>query len=343
MDAQFQPLDRAKFRDPLLTAKGETRAQVALRSLDTLWFNTGTLCNLTCRNCYIESSPRNDRLAYLTRDEVRGLPGRDHARRLANAADRLHRRRAVHEPRHHRNAGGRAVARLRRSGAYQRDEADAEAAAAALGTARALWRAPAHPRVARPLRAGGARGGAGTAKLGADNRWPGLAGAQRVRPRCRRPAFLRRAGGRTARRLRTAVRRTRCAGRCGRSGAADAVPGDGRAARRAGDHHRLLGHPAQVAGRRDVRLRPHGGEAHRTPQRQRCWPAHCSPTISSSSLAARWPRRRGLFHSTTRTALRSACLAERPAAADSHACPAAPDSSSGSMFSLPSARRHFVS
>jgi hypothetical protein len=45
---------------------------VALRALDTLWFNTGTLCNPTCRNCYIESSPRNDRLAYLTRDEVRG-------------------------------------------------------------------------------------------------------------------------------------------------------------------------------------------------------------------------------------------------------------------------------
>jgi Radical SAM superfamily len=46
------------------------RAQVALRSLDTLWFNTGTLCNLTCRNCYIESSPRNDRLAYLARQDV---------------------------------------------------------------------------------------------------------------------------------------------------------------------------------------------------------------------------------------------------------------------------------
>jgi hypothetical protein len=71
MDAQFQPLDPAKFRDPVVTARGETRAEVALRSLDTLWFNTGTLCNLTCRNCYIESSPRNDRLAYLTRHEVR--------------------------------------------------------------------------------------------------------------------------------------------------------------------------------------------------------------------------------------------------------------------------------
>src|SRR5690348_3396910 len=71
MDLRFQPLDPRKFRDPFVTANGETRAQVALRALDTLWFNTGTLCNLTCRNCYIESSPRNDRLAYLTRDEVR--------------------------------------------------------------------------------------------------------------------------------------------------------------------------------------------------------------------------------------------------------------------------------
>jgi MoaA/NifB/PqqE/SkfB family radical SAM enzyme len=36
-----------------------------------LWFNTGTLCNLACKNCYIESSPRNDRLVYLTRNEVK--------------------------------------------------------------------------------------------------------------------------------------------------------------------------------------------------------------------------------------------------------------------------------
>ena len=59
-------LDPRKFQDPSMTAKGEARAHVALRSLETLWFNTGTLCNLTCRNCYIESSPKNDRLAYLT-------------------------------------------------------------------------------------------------------------------------------------------------------------------------------------------------------------------------------------------------------------------------------------
>jgi hypothetical protein len=71
VDVSFQPLDPAKFRDPFTTAKGEVRAHVALRALETLWFNTGTLCNLTCRNCYIESSPRNDLLEYLTHDEVR--------------------------------------------------------------------------------------------------------------------------------------------------------------------------------------------------------------------------------------------------------------------------------
>jgi hypothetical protein len=60
----------AKFSDPDRTAKGEPRATVALTRLDTLWINTGTLCNITCRNCYIESSPTNDRLAYITAAEV---------------------------------------------------------------------------------------------------------------------------------------------------------------------------------------------------------------------------------------------------------------------------------
>ena len=68
-------LDPAKFQDVLVTAKGEQRALVELRSLETLWFNTGTLCNLTCRNCYIESSPRNDRLVYLTAAEVSSYLG----------------------------------------------------------------------------------------------------------------------------------------------------------------------------------------------------------------------------------------------------------------------------
>jgi len=59
-----------KFADPFVTAKGEARASVALTKPETLWFNTGTLCNITCANCYIESSPTNDALVYLTRAEV---------------------------------------------------------------------------------------------------------------------------------------------------------------------------------------------------------------------------------------------------------------------------------
>ncbi len=74
----FQPeppdsltLNPRKFRDSELTADGQERAGVAFERLRTLWFNTGTLCNVTCVNCYIESSPRNDRLAYLTRADLR--------------------------------------------------------------------------------------------------------------------------------------------------------------------------------------------------------------------------------------------------------------------------------
>jgi len=73
MDSTFKrPLDPTKFRDPDWTTNGEQRARVALGKLETLWFNTGTLCNLTCGNCYIESSPSNDRLVYLSRQEVAG-------------------------------------------------------------------------------------------------------------------------------------------------------------------------------------------------------------------------------------------------------------------------------
>ncbi len=59
-----------KFVDPDRTSAGEQRAFVALDRLETLWFNTGTLCNIECANCYIESSPKNDRLVYLTTDDV---------------------------------------------------------------------------------------------------------------------------------------------------------------------------------------------------------------------------------------------------------------------------------
>src|SRR4051794_21920165 len=67
---QAPALDARKFRDPLRTASGERRASVAPGELRTLWFNTGTLCNIACATCYIESSPTNDALAYLTAAEV---------------------------------------------------------------------------------------------------------------------------------------------------------------------------------------------------------------------------------------------------------------------------------
>ena len=59
-----------KFADPTVTADGAPRARVTLRALETLWFNSGTLCNLACVNCYIESTPRNDALVYLAAAEV---------------------------------------------------------------------------------------------------------------------------------------------------------------------------------------------------------------------------------------------------------------------------------
>ncbi|GAA4217264.1 putative Fe-S cluster-containing radical SAM superfamily protein [Sagittula marina] len=59
-----------KFQNPKVTADGQDRAHVALSDPQTLWFNTGTLCNITCANCYIESSPENDRLVYITKSEV---------------------------------------------------------------------------------------------------------------------------------------------------------------------------------------------------------------------------------------------------------------------------------
>jgi len=76
----------AKFADPDWTAGGLPRAKVGLDRLDTLWFNTGTRCNIACAHCYILSSPSNDALVYITAAEVErfldeiaahGLPTRE--------------------------------------------------------------------------------------------------------------------------------------------------------------------------------------------------------------------------------------------------------------------------
>jgi predicted phosphodiesterase len=70
-DSGVKRLNPLKFKQPYLTADNEPRATVPLVALKTLWFNTGTLCNITCRNCYIESSPKNDRLVYLSVEDIR--------------------------------------------------------------------------------------------------------------------------------------------------------------------------------------------------------------------------------------------------------------------------------
>ncbi|HVC92320.1 MAG TPA: radical SAM protein [Pirellulales bacterium] len=45
---------------------------VRLSHLDQLWFQVaGTLCNLTCRHCFISCSPKNDTFGYLPFDTVR--------------------------------------------------------------------------------------------------------------------------------------------------------------------------------------------------------------------------------------------------------------------------------
>ena len=62
-----------RFKDPIKTADGNKRAFIEAKKIKTLWFNTGTLCNIECKNCYIQSSPKNDRLVYLTFNEVKSF------------------------------------------------------------------------------------------------------------------------------------------------------------------------------------------------------------------------------------------------------------------------------
>lgn len=63
-------IDPAKFKDPKRTAKGETRATVTFNKLETLWFNTGSLCNIECENCYILSSPTADHFVYFSPEDM---------------------------------------------------------------------------------------------------------------------------------------------------------------------------------------------------------------------------------------------------------------------------------
>jgi MoaA/NifB/PqqE/SkfB family radical SAM enzyme len=53
-------------------AAGDSPPRIALRSLDTLWFQVaGTLCNLACTHCFISCSPTNHTHEMLSLEDVR--------------------------------------------------------------------------------------------------------------------------------------------------------------------------------------------------------------------------------------------------------------------------------
>ncbi|OYV36785.1 MAG: hypothetical protein B7Z80_14620 [Rhodospirillales bacterium 20-64-7] len=53
--------------------ESEPAPVLALERLETLWVNTGTLCNLACAGCFMESSPSNDSLAYFPAAALRDM------------------------------------------------------------------------------------------------------------------------------------------------------------------------------------------------------------------------------------------------------------------------------
>ena len=84
-----------------------------LPRLRTLWINTGSLCNIDCRNCYIESSPENDRLAYITRAEAAAYLDEIARERWPVREIGFTGGEPFMNPRHHRHARRRARPRLR--------------------------------------------------------------------------------------------------------------------------------------------------------------------------------------------------------------------------------------
>ena len=244
-----------KFVDPARTVDGKQRARVRLRRLKTLWFNTGTLCNLACENCYIESSPRNDRLVYLSRAEALdylreaaalhlgteeiGFTGGepfmnpDLAGMLADALE----------------AGYRALVLTNAMRPMMKRADDLLRLRRRYGERLVLRVSVDHFRPELPRR------GARSPLLGANACRLALAERQRLCRARRRAAALGRRRRCDAPRLSGAVRgRGRGGGRRLASGPG-AVPGDGHGRRHARNHHRLLGNAGRAPGRRHVRLR----------------------------------------------------------------------------------------
>ena len=155
---------------------------MALQALETLWFNTGTLCNLTCQQLLhrILAAQRPPGLSLGRRG--RGLPRRDRARRPSA-------RKLIGftggEPFMNRDLPAMLEdvlgARAQGAGADQRHEADAQDEARA---ARRCWRATASNLTIRVSLDHYERGlhekERGAAELAADHRRPGLARRSRA-------------------------------------------------------------------------------------------------------------------------------------------------------------------
>ncbi len=57
----------------LLSSKGEKRGYIQPQLLHELWFHTGTSCNLRCPFCFEGSKPGDDRLQFLTLNDVKNF------------------------------------------------------------------------------------------------------------------------------------------------------------------------------------------------------------------------------------------------------------------------------
>ena len=271
--------------------QGRARAGVALGRLDTLWFNTGTLCNLDLRQLLYRIEPDQRPLVYHLCRRGCGLSRRDRgADRLGTARDRLHRRRALHEPAligMVEDALDRGFQVLVLTNAMKPMMKCAERCSMSGGASAPVWSCAFRSTIT----AGAARVGARPALLGPD-RATVSPGSGTTASASRSPAAP--CG---ARRRRSCAPATRA---CSPSSAcrwmpmirAESVlfPEMDATARRARDHRGVLGHPRRRADLGHVRQLAHGGEAQGCGAGQPSSPAPCCPTTRSSSSAQRSPR-----------------------------------------------------
>ena len=87
----------SKFQNKFLTADNKKRAFIETEKIKTLWFNTGTLCNLACKGCYIESNPKNDRLTYLSFNEFKSFVNESIQNEMGKTENRFYGWRTIYE------------------------------------------------------------------------------------------------------------------------------------------------------------------------------------------------------------------------------------------------------